>query len=354
MSVLSFCIECVDHNKIPLESIAKFFNGQRVGIVTWIDVVEYINVSMNGALPQDNLRRLYVHFEKNEHLLEKSELFTQGLSVGNNVWKIGGIESEIYITISINKNPEHTKKNEATTYAFDISGDVWLGTFDNSRKWSIHEIINNEDVKYNNLHKDNFDIFQYLEKHSFPDPLIVEENLEEEEERRVDLLNPTFDFDNKYTTQYGEIGFTKDEYKDFYGNFWKHYWDDSIIWEQYYPIIHSCMTLDISITIGPLLPPHSNVMKYLIDPIEQKMQDIEYISYYYTHNQNNGFVCEMETGRVSYFIANMNVDFKDIDDIGDFYKIKNTLRDIEQMCEVLKPKDIYNYMHHSKIYINFE
>lgn len=352
MHVLSFCVDCVDHNKIPLESIAKFFYGQRVGIVSWIDVVEYINVSMNGALPQDNLRRLYVHFEKKEHLLERSELFTQGLSLGKNVWKIGGRDKEIYITISINKNPEHTKKNEDTTYAFDISGDVWPGTFDNSKKWSIYVMNHNDDVKYNNLHEDNFDIFQYLEKHSIPDPLIDEENLEEEE-RRVDLLNPTFDFDNKYTTQYGEIGFTKDEYKDFYGNYWKHYWDDSIIWEQYYPIINSCMTLDISVTIGPFFPPYSNVMKYLIVPIEQKMKDIEYISYYYTEKQNYDCICEMDTRRASYFIANMNVDFKDIY-IDDVYTIKNTLHDIEQMCEVLKPKNIYNYMPYSKIYINFE
>ena len=58
MSVLSFCINCVNHNDIPLEAIAKFFYGQRVGYVCWIDVVEYIEVDVCGAHSQENFETL--------------------------------------------------------------------------------------------------------------------------------------------------------------------------------------------------------------------------------------------------------------------------------------------------------
>ena len=60
--VLSFIVDCVEHNEIPLEAIAKFFYGQRVGIISWIDVVEYVEVSVCGAEKLENFRRLYVHF----------------------------------------------------------------------------------------------------------------------------------------------------------------------------------------------------------------------------------------------------------------------------------------------------
>ena len=361
MSVLSFCVECVNHNEIPLEAIAKFFHGQRVGNVNWIDVVEYVEVTVCGAKPQENYRRLYVHFEKETDLLERSELFKQELMYGHNGWKLAEGLQESPIRISVNKNASHTKhdRNNETTYAFNISMDFWPGTYDKTKRWNIYEILGELGVTYKNLHKDNYNIFQYIEDSSFQDPEIAQENLEEgeivteEEERRVDMWNPDFDFHNKYTTWSGAVGFRKDDFKEFYGKVWEHYWNDSMAWEQYYPVLHGCMTLNLSITLGPFFPPHSYVMNYLITPIENKMMKIEDISYYYAEKQNYDWVCEMEMGRSSYFIANMNIDFTYLT-MDDFYTIKNTLLHIEQICEVLKPKDIYNSMPESRIYINFE
>lgn len=364
MSVLSFIVECVNHNEIPLEAIAKFFHGQRVGIVTWIDVVEYVEVSVCGAQPQENYRRLYVHFEKETDLLERSELFKQKLMYERKELELAEGLWEAPISISLNKNisqTKHHRKNE-TFYSFYISKNIWPGTYDNTKKWEINEILGEYGVKYNNLHIDNYNIFPYLEDSSFQDPQIAQENLEdmeegeivtEEEERRVDYWNPIYDFHNKYTTYSGALGFTKDHYKEFYGKVWEHYWNDSIVWEQYYPVLHGCMTLNMSITLGPFFPPHSYAMNYLITPIKEKMMKIEEISSYYTEEKNNDLVCKMEMARSSYFIANMNIDFTYLT-MDDFYTIKNTLLDIEQMCEVIKPKDIYNYMPESRIYINFE
>lgn len=361
MSVLSFCVECVDHTKIPLESIPKFFYGQRVGIVSWIDVVEYINVCVNGAFPQDNLRRLYVHFEKNEQLLERSDLFTQGLSLGNNVWKIGGRDEEICITITINKNPEHTKKNEATTYAFAISGDVWPGTYDNTNRWKIYEILGEESVKYTNLYDDRYNMFQYLEESSFPDPLpflhfceegkVVCDNSEEYEERRLDLWNPDYNYKSDYCSDSGAVGFTQQEFKDFYHEFWKHYWDNSGVLKKYYPVISTNTILSISITIGPFFQPHTRAIGYLIEPIKEKIETIEDIYYDY-QNDDIDMICEMQKGHASYFVTNMNATFNDIT-IDDFKTIKNALLDIEHICEIIKPKDIYGYIPESRIYINF-
>ena len=82
MSALSFCIDCINHDKIPLEAIAKFFYGERVGIVSWIDITEYIEVEICGAVSLDNYRRLYVHFE-NTHVLERSET----IHTRNKKWK---------------------------------------------------------------------------------------------------------------------------------------------------------------------------------------------------------------------------------------------------------------------------
>jgi len=362
MSALSFCLGCVDQNKIPLESIAKFFYGQRVGIVSWIDVVEYIEVSINGALPQENLRRLYVHFLYSRALLERSELFTQQLSLGNNVWKIGGIETDVCVEISINANSKHTEKNEDTTYSFTISKNLWPGTFDNSKKWEIYEIANNKSITYNNLHEDKYKIFEYLEKNSFQDPLIVEQNLAEGEieivekqERRVDLWNPICDYTNKYTTHSGAIAFTKEEYKTFYGANWKHYWNDSMEFEEFCPILHYSMTLNISITIGPFLPPHSNATTLLIVPIRTQMYKIQdiYNSYLQYNDPKLEWMCNSDIGKATYIVANMQAQFIQLY-LEDYLMIKNILLDIEQMCEILKPKDIYNSMPETRIYINIE
>ena len=367
MSVLSFCIDCVNHKEIPLEAIAKFFYGQRVGIVSWIDVVEYIEVSVCGAVPQENYRRLYVHFGNETDLLERSELFKQQLMSGDKEWNLTDnaySHGEVSITISVNKTASQTKhycKNE-TSYSFDISFDILKGTFDNSKAWSIIEILGDEGVQYNNLYTNNYNIFQYIEDSSFQDIKIVSKTLEEgeitvdkHEERRVDMWNPIYDFHNKYTTEYGAIGFTKDEYKQYYGETWKHYWDDSIVWKQYYPNLHSFMKLNISVTIGPFFPPHSCAMKDLIYPIEQKIIKIEEIYYSKSENSQKIFspICQIETNRASYFIADMNIDFKNLDR-NDFYTIKNYLLNIEHMCEILRPVDIYNSMPESRIYINFE
>lgn len=364
MSVLSFCVKCVNHNDIPLEAIAKFFYGQRVGIVTWIDVVEYVEVSVCGAHSQENYRRLYVHFETKEDLLERSDIFIQELIYGNNNWKLT-CDGNLFIEIKVNKNQSQTKHHRIneTTYAFNTSNDVCSETCDKTRKWDIYEILGDHGLKYNNLHEDKFGIFQYIEDSSFEEQNIVSKTLEEgeiipdeHEERRVDLWNPVYDFHNKYTSYCGAIGFTKENYKYFYGDVWKHYWDDSTIWEKYFPNLRNCMALNISITIGPFFSPHSGAMKLLIVPIKERMNKIENI--YYDNPENRKQIlfdplCKMETERASYFVANMKLDFTNLN-MNDFYTIKNYLLDIEHMCEVLKPKNSYNSIPETRIYINFD
>lgn len=366
MSALSFCIDCINHDKIPLEAIAKFFYGERVGIVSWIDITEYIEVEICGAVSLDNYRRLYVHFE-NTHLLERSELFTQEIKNGNKVWKLTNDDDARDICndieISINTNNKHTELNEDTTYAFKISDDVWPGTFDNTKKWEIYEIPNNKSVTYENLHQDNYKIFEYLEKNSFQDPLVAIRNMEEgqtiletdEEERRVDLWNPTYDYTNKYTTYSGAVAYTKEEYKTYYGTLWQHYWNDSMVFEEFNPILHYCMTLNISITIGPFLPPHSNAMRFLLEPIRTQMNKIEDIhnSYLQFYDKKLDWVCNLDIGKATYLVANMQADFVDLY-LEDYLIIKNILLDIEQMCEILRPKDIYNSMPETRIYTNIE
>ena len=359
MSVLSFCIKCVNHNDIPLEAIAKFFYGQRVGYVCWIDVVEYIEVDVCGAHSQENFRRLYVHFE---NLLERSDTFTQEVMYGKNKWKLS-FDDQHFIKIIVNKNESQTKHRiNETTYAFNTSNYGCAGTYEKTIKWDIYEILGELGVKYNNLHQDNFGIFQYIEESSFEYSNIVSKTVEEgeiipdeQEERRVDLWNPVYDFHNKYTTSSGAVAFTKQDYKNYYGDFWKHYWDDSTIWEKYFPVLHGCMTLNMSITIGPFFPPYSTAMKLLIIPIKEKIMKIEDIYYDNEENKDNLYspLCEIETHQISYFVANMKLDFINLNMI-DFYTIKNYLLDIEHMCEILKPKDIYNSMPETRIYINFE
>lgn len=359
MSVLSFVIDCVEHNEIPLEAIAKFFYGQRVGIISWIDVVEYVEVSICGAEKLENFRRLYVHFEKEEDLLERGNLFKQEVQNGDKVWYLTNNEYDENqkITLSINNNSSQSK-NKETTYAFAISNDVWPGTYDNTKRWNIYEILGEESVKYANLYDDKYNMFQYIEESSFPDPLVSERLLEEGEvvseeyqERRVDLWNPVYNFKSEYCSYSGAVGFTQQEYKDFYDEFWKHYWDNSGVLKKYYPVISTNTNLSISITIGPFFQPHTHAIGYLIEPIKEKIGIIEDIYYDY-QNYDIDTICEVKKGHASYFITNMNATFNDIA-IDDFYTIKNAILDIEHMCEIIKPKDIYGYMPESRIYINF-
>ena len=176
MSVLSFCVKCVNHNDIPLEAIAKFFYGQRVGIVAWIDVVEYIEVNVCGTHSQENYRRLYVHFM---NLLERSDLFTQKLMYENNKWKLG-CDDQLFIEIEVNKNVSQTLHHckSDSCYSFESSYVRLCGTFDNTKSWSIILILGEHGVKYNNLHEDKFGIFQYIEESSFQDLNIVSKTLE--------------------------------------------------------------------------------------------------------------------------------------------------------------------------------
>ena len=114
-----------------------------------------------------------------------------------------------------------------------------------------------------------------------------------------------------------------------------------MIWEPYYPVLHSCMNLNISITIGPFFPPQSYAMRNLIYPIEIQMNKIKDIYDSYLESNIGEFspVYEMDFERVSYFQTIVNADFADLN-MDDFYTIKNGLLGIRDTCDIIKPKDI--------------
>lgn len=351
MSLLSFFVPSIEHNEFPLVAIAKFFYGQRVGIVSRIDVVEYYEVNVCGVYKNEYYRRLYVHFSET---LERSDTFKQIIMNGNrnNYRKITDNDACVdngKIQLSINYN---TKQNynlkDTTYYEFKINYDMWECPFPNSEMWIIKEYIGEDGISYRNLYDDKYGFYTYIENISYP--------VIEEEERRVDLWNPCYNYLNKYSTIHGAVSYTKDEFKKFYGDNWQHFWENSYIWEPYSVILRNCMNLKISVTLGKFFSPHICAINNLSHSIVLKLQEIEQM-YYETHDDKREIIwyCGLHKENVTsaYLIINMDIDFMNITDV-EFYTIKNTLLEIEHMCEVLKPIDEYNSIPESRIYINFE
>ena len=351
---LSFCIESIEHEKAPLKSIPKFFLAHDVGIVSHIDVVEYIEVETSGATPNDNFRRLYVHFLE---MLDNAESFKEELRDDGKEYPLS---DEISIKISVNENTYSNNTQvippNDTFYAFttDDNHDQW---YTKTKQWSVWEQIGKTGIVYENMDDDKCGIYEYLENLS----------CEEVEERRVDLWNPVYNFKHKYASHCGAIAYTKEEYKNYYGRFWRHYWNDSLIFEPFKPDIKSYMKLTISVTLGPYSYPYNYAINNLVDSFKSKLQYLEEIYYNCRFNTYTDreevpvldWYCGIDDKNpyTNYsrnnFIITMEGDFMYLH-LNDYYNIKNTLIDLEHMCEIIKPIDIYNSMPETRIYINFE
>ena len=158
MPVLSFCIKSILHETVPLKSIPKFFLAHNVGMVSHIDVVEYIEVDTSGVTPNDNFRRLYVHFIE---LLDNAKYFKEEVQNGGKEYLLS---HEIKINISVNENTysnntQYIPPND-TFYAFttyDIADQL------KTKHWTSWEQMGKSGVVYENMDYDQCGIYEYLE-----------------------------------------------------------------------------------------------------------------------------------------------------------------------------------------------
>ena len=352
--MLSFTIEQINKNEIPLESIAKFFKAHGVGDVSEIHVAPFYIIDLGETTISSTYVRLYVHFNLVHENTDMYDNFKLKIANGENIFPIANtiIDDEIKILLSRGTTSLSINKRDVqgvNIYKFNINLDTWDFYYNNS--WNITLVQSDNDyTKYTNIHTDHNNSFKFLEDVYRRMRNISDEYnnvVATEPERRIDMCNPNYDFTQEFTSESGAIGFTQEEFEELYGINWQHYWYTSDIWEEYIPVIHNVMTVRIELTIGPYNPPYNYVMKRLTSPITEIIDEIHYLSH-----ENYNIVDKSIMMDRSYYTAYLQCNISNIC-YNEYNTIKNYLLDIEQMCDIIKPKDIYDGYPKSKIYTSF-
>ena len=385
--MISFLVEKINKNEIPLETIAKFFLAHGVGYVEEIHVVPFYIIQPGELIISDTYVRLYVHVMDNGRGVKCTntyEKFHSNIVNGENLFQITD-NNKIKVSLSkktlynvgkecemlggfcpsgeVDSISRHVKTNRrrdwVSNYKFSINLDTWGLNYPYTREWNINLVSENKSCKqiyYTNINNDIHNSYAFIENlyrklrnisKSDDNDLHDECQYLDETSRRIDILNPIYDYSNKYTSSSGAIGFTQEEYEDYYGFNWRHYWHTSKIWEKHTHIINSSMKVRIELTLGPYSTLDIVAIHSVTNPITRYIDEIHYIS-----EDNYDQAQKSVLFHNNYYTAYLDCEFSDIH-FDDYTTIKNYLLNIEHICEIIKPNDKYISLPRSKIYTSF-
>lgn len=164
-------------------------------------------------------------------------------------------------------------------------------------------------------------------------------------ERRIDMVNPVYDFTHPYASEYGVVAWTRDEFMNYYGDNYEHFWTESNVWERPVSSLNQSMELTIHATLGPYSTHQIDSMEYLTHPIKE-MIDTIYNERCRNIFHNNWY--SMMSGDT--FILRMDATFIGLSN-DNYNMIRNLLITIEQMCDLIRPR---NEPSSSSFYMQFE